>query len=160
MTLSLANDLPRFGVKGRAAADWLKLQGIVLPPQPNAWLAQDDQSRILRLGRSEFMIEGPAAEKLQSTWLGDQPDLFRVPRYDAAFVLSGQETRSLLQEICALDTRPTIMKNQVLMTLAAGISVTLICEANAIAPVYRLWCDATYGEYMHHILQEILTQPV
>ena len=39
------------------------------------------------------------------------------------------------------------------MTLAAGISVTLVCEAEGR---YRLWCDATYGAYMQATLQQIL----
>lgn len=156
MNLSVANELPRFGLKGRTAADWLAGQGIALPPQPNTWLALADQGRVLRLGRGEFLLEGDAAKLLESAWQDGQPDLYRVPRYDAAFVLAGEKVTVLLQEICMLDTGPQAMAGQVLMTLAAGISVTLVCETNGAASVYRLWCDATYGDYMKNTLQEIL----
>jgi len=145
-------DAPRFGLKGRAAADWLIGQGVALPQQPNTWLAQDDGSMVLRLGRSEYLLEGPIAQQLESAWQEGQRDLYRVPRYDAEFVLAGEKTQALLQEVCALDTRLQAMENHVLMTLAAGISVTLIHAGD----VYRLWCDATYGDYMQHTLQEIL----
>jgi sarcosine oxidase, subunit gamma len=156
MSPSVANELPRFGLKGRAAADWLAGQGVALPQQPNTWLALADQGRVLRLGRGEFLLEGDAAERLESAWQDGRRDLYRVPRYDAAFVLTGAKATVLLQEICMLDTRPQAMAGQVLMTLAAGISVTLVCETDAAVPVYRLWCDATYGDYMKNTLQEIL----
>lgn len=159
MTLTVTNDLPRFGVKGRAAAGWLTAQGIILPALPNSWLALGEGSRVLRLGRSEYLLEGPAAARLQNAWRGKEPDVFLVPRYDAAFVLSGNKAQPLLREICALDTRPEAIADQVWMTLAAGISVTLISEANTSTPVYRLWCDATYGDYMNQTLQEVLAQP-
>jgi sarcosine oxidase, subunit gamma len=156
MTLSVAHELPRFGLKGRAAADWLAGQGIPLPQQANTWLAHDDDSRVLRLGRGEFLLEGTIAQQLEAAWPDDQPNLYRVSRYDAAFLLDGEKAPSLLQEICALDTRPEIMTGKVLITLAAGISVTLIYETKGEAAIYRLWCDATYGDYMQSTLQEIL----
>lgn len=153
MTLTTTHDLPRFGLKGRMAAEWLANQGIAMPQQPNRWCTQDDGSRILRLGRSEFLIEGDAARRLAAAWQDGLAGLYRVPRYDAGFVLSGDAISGRLAEICALDLRPDAVGEQVLMTLAAGISVTLICEAEGR---YRLWCDATYGAYMQSALQQIL----
>jgi sarcosine oxidase, subunit gamma len=140
-----------FGVKGKAAVAWLAAQGLTLPAQPNSWTALPDESRILRLGRGEYLVEGAAASTLQATWPGGQPDLNLVPRYDTGFVLSGDAT-AVLAEICALDTRPQVVGQGVLMTLVAGISATLICDGEN----YRLWCDATYGEYMQQMLQEVM----
>lgn len=156
MTFTVASALPRFGLKGRAAAEWLSAQGIALPQQSNTWLALDAHSRVLRLGRGELLLEGDVAKQLETAWQDGQRDLYRVPRYDAAFVLEGEKVPALLQEICALDTRPQFMTGQVLMTLAAGISAILACQADGGAPVYRLWCDATYGDYMQATLHEIL----
>jgi len=155
MNLTEASTLPRFGLKGRAAPDWLAGQGITLPQQPNTWLALADHGRVLRLGRSEYLLEGEVADQLQAAWQDGLRDLYRVPRYDAAFVLDGETALTLLQEICALDTRPQAMENKVLMTMAAGISVTLVCETNGASPIYRLWCDGTYGDYMQNTLQQI-----
>jgi len=143
--------VPTFGVKGKAAAAWLAAQGLALPEQPNSWTALPGDSRVLRLGRSEYLVEGAAASTLQTVWQGGQSDLYRVPRYDAGFVLSG-DAAAVLAEICALDTRPQVLGQGVLMTLVAGISATLICDGDN----YRLWCDATYGDYMQQTLQEIM----
>lgn len=151
--MSLIYDAPRFGLKGSAAAAWLEAQGIAVPPQANSWLALGDDGRILRLGRGEYLIEGAPAQTLAARWQDGQPGLYRVPRYDAGFVLEGDAVPALLAEICTLDTRPHIIGGQVLLTLAAGISVTLLCEAGHR---YRLWCDATYGHYLQHTLREIL----
>lgn len=153
MTLTTTHDLPRFGLKGKLAADWLATQGLHLPQQPNHWCAQEDGSRILRLGRGEYLVEGDAARRLVSVWQDGQVGLYRVPRYDAGFVLNGPDAAVRLSEICALDLRPAAFGEQVLMTLAAGISVTLVYEAEGC---YRLWCDATYGAYMQATLQQIL----
>jgi sarcosine oxidase subunit gamma len=153
MSLSLIEQAaPTFGIKGKASAAWLASQHIMLPEQPNTWRVLTDGSRILRLGRGEYLVDGSAAGTLDSAWQGGQPDLYRVPRYDACFLLSGDMARKTLAEICALDVRPEIVGNGVLMTLAAGISVTLIQEAGT----YRIWCDATYGEYLQHTLQELM----
>jgi len=151
--MSLIYDAPRFGLKGSAAAAWLEAQGIAVPPQANSWLALGEDGRILRLGRGEYLIEGALAESLAARWQDGQPGLYRVPRYDAGFLLEGDAVPALLAEICTLDTRPHAIGGQVLLTLAAGISVTLLCETG---PRYRLWCDATYGHYLQHTLREIL----
>jgi sarcosine oxidase subunit gamma len=153
MSLELIGQVaPTFGIKGKAAAAWLASQHIILPEQPNTWRVLVDGSRILRLGCGEYLVDGSAAEALDSAWQGGLPDLYRVPRYDVGFTLSGDMARNTLAEICALDVRPEIIGNGVLMTLAAGISVTLIQEDDT----YRIWCDATYGEYLQHTLQELM----
>jgi sarcosine oxidase, subunit gamma len=140
-----------FGIKGKDAAAWLAAQGISLPAQPNT-RSICGENRILRLGRFEYMVEGPAADALRLAW-ENQPGrgAFLVPRYDAVFALDNTRGRNALMEICAMDTAPEVIGDAVLMTLAAGISITLVFEQN----LYRLWCDATYGDYMQQVLQEL-----
>ena len=158
MKLSDACSLPRFGIKGRAAAGWLTAQGIVLPQQANTWSLLSDDTRALRLGRGEFLLEGAAVPGLEAAWQDGQRDIYRVPRYDGAFVMSGENMHFVLQEICALDTRPEVTADAVLMTMVAGISAILICEAGNDAPVYRLWCDGTYADYLREVLMEIVVE--
>jgi len=158
MMLSDACSLPRFGIKGRAAAGWLAAQGTVLPQHANTWLLLSDGTRALRLGRGEFLLEGAAVPGLEAAWQDGQRDIYRVPRYDGAFVLSGENVHAVLQEICALDTRPEAMADTVLMTMVAGISATMICEAGNNAPMYRLWCDGTYADYLREVLTEIVVE--
>lgn len=140
-----------FGIKGKGAATWLAAQGLGTPEQPNTWTAHDG-SQVLRLGRGEYLVDGEAAMTLRAAWQ-NQPasDAYLVPRYDAGFAFDLVSGRKVLPEICALDTRPEVMGNSVLMTSAAGISVTLVCDENG----YRLWCDATYGDYLQQVLQKL-----
>lgn len=140
-----------FGVKGKSSASWLGSHGVLLPELPNTWVARPDGGLVLRLGRSEYLVEGSLAEKLEASWKAGLPDLYRVPRYDAAFVLPARSARNVLAEICALDIRPEAMGNKVLMTLAAGISVTLVCMGDT----YCLWCDGTYSDYLQQVLQQL-----
>lgn len=153
MKFSLTSALPRFGLKGRGAAVWLAAQGVPLPAQPNGWTTAEEGSRVLRLGRSEYLIEGPLAQYLERVWLDGLTGLVRVPRYDAGFVLEGADIPARLAEICALDTRPAAVGDHLLLTLAAGISVILAMEAEGR---YRLWCDASYGDYLQATLQQLL----
>ena len=156
MKLETNSALPRFGVKGRAAGSWLESHSVSLPAMPNSWKPAN-QNRVLRLGRGEYLVEGDLALQLAAAWQA-QPNIFLVPRYDAAFVLTGHEAATVLQEICALDTRPEIVQDQVLITLIAGISATLVCEDRNDEPYYRMWCDGTYADYMQEILTEIVLE--
>jgi sarcosine oxidase subunit gamma len=156
MMLYETSTLPRFGIKGRAAGIWLASQNIPLPAEANRWLSFDNH-RVLRLGRSEYLVEGEIAHQLAAAWQ-PSPDMFFVPRHDGAFVLAGKEATHVMQEICALDTRPEAIKDQVLMTLVAGISATVVCASNNDAPLYRLWCDGTYADYLRGILNEIVLE--
>jgi sarcosine oxidase subunit gamma len=40
----------------------------------------------------------------------------------------------------------------------AGISATVIRQILNDEPVYRIWCDGTYGPYMWEVLTEIATE--
>ena len=140
-----------FGIKGKGAAAWLKAQGIALPVESNT-RTMSNSTLALRLGRSEYLIDGASAARLRAAWQA-QPasDAYLVPRYDAAFELDTASASKVLPEICTLDTRAEAMRDRVLMTLGAGISITLIHDGQG----YRLWCDATYGDYLQQVLQEI-----
>jgi len=44
------------------------------------------------------------------------------------------------------------------MTQVAGISATVIHQTFNGEPVYRIWCDGTYGAYLWGVLIEIATE--
>jgi len=143
MSLSVANELPRFGLKGRAAAIGWRTR-IALPPQPNTcWRWQ------IRTVCCDWAAANFCWKVMQpSGWsppADGQPDLYRVPRYDAAFVLAGEKVTVLLQEICTARHRAASHGGTGADDAGRRISVTLVCETNSAAPVYRLWCDATYA---------------
>jgi sarcosine oxidase, subunit gamma len=152
----------RYGFKGPKAAQWAADHELAIPSNPNSWTLSDKKSLVLRLGSSEFVIEdqpgGDASQKLASITTRSD-GVYIVPRADAAFALSGSEVLNLFSELCSLDLRPSsLLANEVIMTQVAGISAIVLRQIIAGEPVYRIWCDGTYGAYMWEILIEIAVE--
>lgn len=149
---------PRFAIKGTGAATWLAAQGIAVPEAANQWVMYQD-TLVLRLGISEFMLEDQAEEGLAAALAATLPALppavYPVARADAGLILSGSATARLLAEVCALDVAAELTPPRLLMTQVAGVSVTLLKQTLPAGEVIRLWCDATYGAYLWHALTSI-----
>lgn len=151
---------PRYGIKGINVLQWLAEQKISVPAQPNSWIQHESSTLVLRLGGSEFLIEdqldGQICERLRAV-RNDLPyGVFKVQRNDTALMLSGSEVNNLLAELCTLDLRDKAFDgNALMMTQVAGISTTILRQILHGDPVYRLWCDGTYGAYMWDTLMEI-----
>jgi len=154
--------MSRYGVKGPNATQWLVDRGIPIPTNPNAWTLFEQKTLVLRLGSSEFLIEdqldGTACSRLASDTVS-VPSVYKVPRADAAFIVSGSEAINLFTELCSLDLREkSLAAKDLIMTQVAGISATVIRQILNDEPVYRIWCDGTYGPYMWEVLTEIATE--
>lgn len=154
--------LSRYGVKGPNATQWLLERGIAIPTTPNSWTVCEQKTLVLRLGSSEFLIEdqlgGSACGRLVSD-TARVASVYKVPRADAAFIVSGSEALNLFSELCSLDLREkSLAAKDLIMTQVAGISATIIRQTLNSEPVYRIWCDGTYGPYMWEVLTEIATE--
>lgn len=154
--------LMRYGVKGPNATQWLVDRGIAIPTNPNAWTLCEQKTLVLRLGSSEFLIEDQLGGTACSRLAGDVTrvaSVYKVPRADAAFIVSGSEALNLFSELCSLDLREkSLASKDVIMTQVAGISATVIRQVLNGETVYRVWCDGTYGPYMWEVLTEIATE--
>jgi sarcosine oxidase subunit gamma len=155
--------LVRFGVKGPNAKKWLNDQGIEAPEIANTWLKTAMGVLVLRLGANEFLLEDSvngtycAALYLRANEVLE--GVYPVARFDASFSLSGPASLDLLSEVCSLDLRPSVLPSDaLLMTQVAGISATILLQTFDAKPVYRIWCDGTYGEFMSDVLQEIASE--
>ena len=154
--------LLRYGVKGPNATQWLLEREIAIPTTPNSWTLCKQKTLVLRLGSSEFLIEdqlgGSACTRLASDTVC-VANVYKVPRADAAFIVSGSEVLNLFSELCSLDLRDkSFAAKDIIMTQVAGISATVIRQTLNGEPVYRVWCDGTYGPYMWEVLTEIATE--
>jgi sarcosine oxidase, subunit gamma len=154
--------LSRYGVKGPNATQWLLERGIAIPTNPNAWTMCEQKTLVLRLGSSEFLIEdqlgGSACTRLANDTTR-ATSVYKVPRADAAFIVSGSEALNMFSELCSLDLREkSLAAKDLIMTQVAGISATVIRQTLNGEPVYRVWCDGTYGPYMWEVLIEIATE--
>ena len=161
LTISNVSKLERYGVKGVQAASWLVKHGMKISEAPNTWVLHE-QTLVMRLGSNEFLIEDQTGGETCNKLLADTlrvPNVYKVPRADAAYLLAGSAVLNLLSELCALDLRESaLLENDVVMTQVAGISATILRQTLNNETVYRLWCDGTYNVYMQQALDEIAVE--
>ena len=145
--------LARTGVKGPGAANWLSTLGHSLPTQPNSWLPLPNGGLIARLGDTEYLIEAAPAEISQIMQAPRAAGVYPVLRQDASFALCGERLNELLLQVCNVDFRCLAGDpSQVVLTSMAGVGVTVMrCSSDGI-PLYRLWCDGSYGLYLWETL--------
>lgn len=154
--------LSRYGVKGPQASQWLADREVAIPSNPNSWTLCDQKTLVLRLGGSEFLIEdqfgGLACEKLAND-TARVAGVYKVPRADAAFILSGSEVLNMFSELCSLDLREkSLPAKDVIMTQIAGVSAIVLRQTLNGEPIYKVWCDGTYGSYMWEVMLEIAVE--
>lgn len=151
--------LARYGVKGPQAEKWLLSHGVAVPKNANSWVLNANETLVMRLGLTEFLIEDQFGGQTCNKLLADTTrvaGVYKVPHVDASFLLAGGEVLDLLSEVCALDLRESVLaENALVMTQVAGISSTVLRQSINNETIYRLWCDGTYGAYMKHVLDEI-----
>jgi sarcosine oxidase gamma subunit len=84
-------------------------------------------------------------------------------RNDASFVIEGAGWLQRLAQVCAFDfERLRAAPDQAVMTLMAGISVTLVREplpTDATRLALRLWCDASHSTYLQQCLRYLGDTP-
>lgn len=154
--------LSRYGVKGAQAAKWLADRQVTTPDSINSWTVSDHNTLVLRLGGSEFLLEDQFAGTTCARLASDTnrvPNVYKVPRADAAFILSGSEVLNMLAELCSLDLREkSLGAQELIMTQVAGISATVLRQDLNGEQVYRIWCDGTYGPYLWDVMVEIAVE--
>jgi sarcosine oxidase, subunit gamma len=157
--ISIADVGVRYGVKGARAADWLAQRGIGVPVAANRVMhwSGSGGGRCLRLGSTEFLVEYDAANAAIPTQVPED-GAWLLLRSDFSLVLDATWT-PLLAQACSFDfQRLHDEPSMVVMTLLAGISVTLVREPtpNHHGIALRLWCDATYSPYLQSTLHTLV----
>ena len=153
----------RAGLKGPRAAEVLQQLGFSVPARPNSWLPlrrseRDDSANVIgRLGNTEFFVEedgdapGIAAlEALQAA--GAYP----VLREDFSLVLGGPRVHDVLAQVCNVNLAALPRPKTVVMTLMIGVSVLVLPQNTDDGPVYRIWCDPSFGSYLWAELEQIV----
>lgn len=146
----------RYGVKGTRAAEWLAQRGIGVPAAANRVMhwSGSGGGRCLRLGSTEFLVEYDAANAAIPAPAIEE-GAYLLLRSDFSVVLEPAWTRRLAQA-CSFDFEQLHDPSMVVMTLLAGISVTLVREPRPTPGIaLRLWCDASYATYLQQSLQQL-----
>jgi len=153
--------LPRLGLKGPSAAQWLTAQGLAIPHEANTWTALGEGGVIARLGRSEFFLEDGAGTvaRLRAA-LGTGADgVYPVIRQDCGIFLAGPRSNELLLQTCNVnfgDLDPA--RGIAVMTQMIGVGVLVIRMNLRQLPCYRIWCDPTFAQYFWETLLEIAAE--
>jgi sarcosine oxidase subunit gamma len=155
--------LPKCGLKGPDAMQWLRDHGIEPPAAANRWLPLASGGVIARLGRSEFFIEdgagGSDVSNIRTALGNGTSGVYPVIRQDAGIVLTGSRVNELLLQTCnvnfgALQTGA----REAVMTQMIGVSVLAIRVTDEPLPRYRIWCDPTFAPYFWETLAEIAVE--
>lgn len=146
---------PRFGCKGRGAADWLAAAGLPLPARPNSWLALEGGGLIARLGVTEYLVEGTPALIAALRARPRAEGVYPVLREDAAFRLSGPAVADVLRQSCNVDFAAlALAEAPVVLTSMVGVGVTAIPLESELL----IWCDYTWGAYLVETLLDIAAE--
>lgn len=155
--------LPRVGVKGPGAAEWLSARGVPVPDQPNSWAPLEGGGVVARLARTEFLVEdgflGRMAARLAPESRPGTPGVYPVPRQDCALALTGTLVNELLVQTCNVDFASQARDARIVtLTLMVGVSVTVLRQTLAGTDCWRLWCDGTSGPCLWETLTGIAAE--
>ena len=160
LALADLSALPRFGCKGRSAAEWVAARDLPVPPSIYGWQRLEDGGLLIRVDSREFMVEnglgGGCAENLADDLGLGADGVYRVQRQDASFTIAGRRATDVLAQTCSINFAET--GDDFLKTRVALTSCALKRDDFGAVPAYRLWCDPSYGEYLFAALLEITTE--
>lgn len=160
----IAPDALRLGVKGPAAAAWLQRHGVAIPELPNAWCLPCDDATdsdiVVRLGAAEFLLEQSREDTAMETLIRElgtpMAGVYPVLREDRSLVLEGALARAVLAQTCSMNFDDLPHPNAAVMTMMIGVAVIVVPQGNAAQRRYRIWCDPSYGDYLHESLSAVV----
>jgi sarcosine oxidase, subunit gamma len=154
----------RCGLKGPRAAEALKQLGLNVPARANSWAPlrtgdRDGSPNVIgRLGSTEFFIEESGAapgiaalEELRVEYA------YPLLREDFGLVLGGARADEVLAQVCNVNFAALTQVKPIVMTLMIGVGVLVLPQlSDDDGPVYRIWCDPSFGTYLWKELEEIV----
>jgi sarcosine oxidase subunit gamma len=168
-TLSDLTDLPRLGLRGRAAAERLALEGFRLPEAPNRLDRAASGEILLRLSQSEFMLLGSPTDKgARVRALEDalpkagENGLYFLPRQDshAWFRLAGPSRHAVMAKLCGVDLSPEAFgADAIAQTSVARISAIVANDGEGGEEgAFHLLFDRPSAEYFRESLLDAMRE--
>ena len=141
----------RWGLRGKGAAETLRIQGWDLPEQPNRMVASLNQSFVMALSQREFWVLDPhndaATLAMGNDFTTDVYPLFCQSSH-AWLVLKGSQTSALSAKLCGVDLRPNIFNvGDVAQTQMALINCIIARHDMSGDDVFSIFVDQSYAEY-------------
>ncbi len=150
--------LPKLGVKGRLADNWLDEQGMTTP----ADVYQVEQSHrdplVARVDRNEFFLEdnlrGDRIQSLSEALGTGRPGTYRVNRQEASVLISGRRAPLILAQTCSYNFESA--EEKLVMTRVAAVSCSVLRVRMGGTEGFRLWFNPAYGVYLWENLLAIV----
>ena len=160
--------LPRAGFKGREAQSWPAAQGLVISPDNNFSVLQDDGALVARLADSEVLILSDLAcgsglcARLAEAWSPDpDPGAYPVPRADTncGLMISGVHADAMFAKLCGVDLRPHKFPNlAIAQTNLARLNGIVIRADLGDCLAYHLLTDSAAAGYMWMCLLDAMAE--
>jgi sarcosine oxidase subunit gamma len=152
--------LARLGVKGPGVEAFLQANGISPPPAIYDHRPLAGGGLLIRLGAAEFFLEegisGNIVGKLANIQTPTERFCHRLNRQDAGLILTGHEAFEVLAQTCGYNFRSP--ECDVVASRVAGVSCLLYQEKHEGRPLFRIWCDGSYGAYLWETLLGIVRE--
>ncbi len=158
--------VPRAGVKGGGAAEWLARQGLVVPEESNWARRQTDGALAARLAPAEVLVlgdlkgTGTRAAELAAASV-DAEGVYPVPRQDthAWFLVSGDRSAETFAKLCEVDLRPArFATGRIAQTMVAGLSAIVVRDDMGGVPAYHLLASSASAEYLWDCLIDAMAE--
>ena len=141
----------RWGLRGKGAAETLRMQGWELPEQPNRMVLAKNEMFVMALSQREFWVLDPhndaAALTTGNDFTTEAYPLFCQSSH-AWLVLKGPHQSALMAKVCGVDLRPDAFNvGDVAQTQMALINCIIARHELAGDDVFSIFVDQSYAEY-------------
>jgi len=157
--------MPRFGVRGRGSADYLRGLGLSLPEKINMTSADQDGRWVARLGTTEYWVLGATvdADYLDVMRGLRDPDAgcYPVPCDEgrAWFVVRHPAKSPMMAKVCGVDLRPAAFPlGSLAQTSIARMNAVVIHHTLFKQEVFSIFCDVAAADYLWGALEDALDE--
>ena len=150
--------LPKLGVKGPLAENWLDEEGMATPDKVYQVAQSGLDPLVTRVDRNEFFLEdnlrGDRIQTLSEALGSGQPGTYRVNRQEASVLISGHRAGLVLAQTCSYDFGSA--DENLVMTRVAAVSCSVLPVHLGGTEGFRLWFNPAYGVYLWENLLAIV----
>ena len=160
--------LPRAGVTGSGATDWLGAQGFAVPTHPNRADRQAGGDVLVRLSDHEHLLLGTrilrkGGARTDFPFWRDLPAwrLYALPRQDShcCFAVTGAFAPELMSKVSAIDLRlPRFAVGQVAQTTLLHLSAIVLRHDLLGCPGYLLLVASTAAQFAFEAILEEMAE--
>lgn len=159
--------MPRVGLRGADAADYLIGLGFCLPDRPNQLSVQADGTVVARLSATEYFLFGALQDRgqrvaaIEQQWqLETDVAHYLLPRQDShtCIQLTGDCAPQLMAKLCGVDLATEQFKaGDVVQTSVARINAIIMNVSDNITR-FNIFCDRAAALYMWDVVVDAMQE--